>query len=212
MKIYVLICSLSTLVSFAQLSKVNPQQEGVSSLRIERISELSKAYLNEEKVAGIVTMVSRNGKIIYAKALGKKGIDDSRKLEIDDLFRIYSMTKPIVAVAAIQLYEKGKFHLNDPISKFLPELKDLSVMDENGNLTKNNSPITMQQLLTHTAGFSYGFSNSKVDKEYNKAELWRSKDSNDFIKRVSTLPLHYKSRSEERRVGKECRSRWSPYH
>ena len=193
MKIYVIICFLSTLLSFAQLSKVNPQQEGVSSLRIERISELSKAYLNEEKVAGIVTMVSRNGKIIYAKAHGKKGIDDSRKLEIDDLFRIYSMTKPIVAVAAMQLYEKGMFHLNDPISKFLPELKDLSVMDENGNITKNKSPISMQQLLTHTAGFSYGFSESKVDKEYSKAELWRSKDSDDFIKRVSRLPLHYKS-------------------
>tara|TARA_B100001059_G_scaffold151054_1_gene150905 strand:+ start:430 stop:1704 length:1275 start_codon:yes stop_codon:yes gene_type:complete len=193
MKIYVIICFLSTLLSFAQLSKVNPQQEGVSSVRIERISELSKAYLNEEKVAGIVTMVSRNGKIIYAKALGKKGIDDSRKLEIDDLFRIYSMTKPIVAVAAMQLYEKGMFHLNDPISKFLPELKDLSVMDENGNITKNKWPISMQQLLTHTAGFSYGFSESKVDKEYSKAELWRSKDSDDFIKRVSTLPLHYKS-------------------
>ena len=133
------------------------------------------------------------GRLYILRLLEKKGIDDSRKLEIDDLFRIYSMTKPIVAVAAMQLYEKGKFHLNDPISKFLPELKDLNVMDENGNLTKNNSPITMQQLLTHTAGFSYGFSDSKVDKEYSKAELWKSKDSNDFIKRVSTLPLHFKS-------------------
>ena len=118
MKIYVFICFLITTLSFAQLPKTDPEQEGVSSDRIERISELSKAYLNEEKVAGIVTMVSRNGKIIYAKAFGKKGIDDSRKLEIDDLFRIYSMTKPIVAVAAMQLYEKGEFHLNDPITKF----------------------------------------------------------------------------------------------
>ena len=192
MKIYVFICFLITTLSFAQLPKTDPEQEGVSSDRIERISELSKAYLNEEKVAGIVTMVSRNGKVIYAKAFGKKGIDDSRKLEIDDLFRIYSMTKPIVAVAAMQLYEKGEFHLNDPITKFLPELKDLSVMDENGNSIKNDFQITMQQLLTHTAGFSYGFSNSKVDKEYSKAELWRSKSSDDFIKRVSTLPLHYK--------------------
>lgn len=192
MKNYIYFCSLSTMLSFGQLSKTVPEKVGISSDRIERISQLSKAYLDDEKVAGIATMVSRNGKIVYAKAFGKKGIDDSRKLEIDDLFRIYSMTKPIVAVAAMQLYEKGEFHLNDPISKYLPELKDLSVMDENGNLTKNNSEITMQQLLTHTAGFSYGFSNSKVDKEYSKVELWKSKDSNDFIKRVATLPLHYK--------------------
>ena len=192
MKNYIIFCFLSTMLSFAQLSETVPEKVGVSSDRIERISELSKAYLDDKNVAGIATMVSRNGKIVYAKAFGKKGIDDSRKLEMDDLFRIYSMTKPIVAVAAMQLYEKGKFHLYDPISKFLPELKDLNVMDENGNLTKNNSEITMQQLLTHTAGFSYGFSNSKVDKEYSKAELWKSKDSNDFIKRVAALPLHYK--------------------
>lgn len=191
-KSFVLLGLLTTAFSFAQLAQVDPQQEGVSAERLERISEVSKSYLEDEKVAGIATMVSRNGKIIYAKAFGERGVDDSKTLKIDDLFRIYSMTKPIVAVAAMQLYEKGMFHLNDPISKFLPELAELSVMDEEGNLTPNQEPISMQQLLTHTAGFSYGFSNSKVDQEYNKAELWKSKDSDDFIKRVAALPLHYK--------------------
>ena len=191
-KSFVLLGLLTTAFSFAQLAQVDPQQEGVSAERLERISEVSKSYLEDEKVAGIATMVSRNGKIIYAKAFGERGVDDSKTLKIDDLFRIYSMTKPIVAVAAMQLYEKGMFHLNDPISKFLPELAELSVMDEEGNLTPNQEPISMQQLLTHTAGFSYGFSNSKVDQAYNKAELWKSKDSDDFIKRVAALPLHYK--------------------
>ena len=191
-KSFVLLGLLTTVLSFAQLAQVDPQHEGVSAERLERISEVSKSYLADEKVAGIATMVSRNGKIIYAKAFGERGVDDSKTLKIDDLFRIYSMTKPIVAVAAMQLYEKGMFHLSDPISKFLPELAELSVMDEEGNLTPNEESISMQQLLTHTAGFSYGFSNSKVDQEYNKAELWTSKDSDDFIKRVAALPLHYK--------------------
>lgn len=191
-KSFVLFGLLTTVLSFAQLAQVDPQQEGVSAERLERISEVSKSYLADEKVAGIATMVSRNGKIIYAKAFGERGVDDSKTLKMDDLFRIYSMTKPIVAVAAMQLYEKGMFHLSDPISKFLPELAELSVMDEEGNLTPNEASISMQQLLTHTAGFSYGFSNSKVDQEYNKAELWKSKDSDDFIKRVAALPLHYK--------------------
>lgn len=191
-KSFVLFGLLTTVLSFAQLAQVDPQQEGVSGERLERISEVSKSYLADEKVAGIATMVSRNGKIIYAKAFGERGVDDSRTLKMDGLFRIYSMTKPIVAVAAMQLYEKGMFHLSDPISKFLPELSELSVMDEEGNLTTNEVPISMQQLLTHTAGFSYGFSNSKVDQEYNKAELWKSRDSDDFIKRVAALPLHYK--------------------
>ena len=191
-KSFVLLGLLTTVLSFAQLDQVDPKQEGVSAERLERISEVSKSYIADEKVAGIATMVSRNGKIIYAKAFGERGVDDSKTLKIDDLFRIYSMTKPIVAVAAMQLYEKGMFHLSDPISKFLPELAELNVMDEEGNLTPNKEPISMQQLLTHTAGFSYGFSNSKVDQEYNKAELWTSKDSDDFIKRVAALPLHYK--------------------
>ena len=191
-KSFVLFGLLTTVLSFAQLAQVDPQQEGVSTERLERISEVSKSYLADEKVAGIATMVSRNGKIIYSKAFGERGVDDSKTLKMDDLFRIYSMTKPIVAVAAMQLYEKGMFHLSDPISKFLPELAELSVMDEEGNLTPNEASISMQQLLTHTAGFSYGFSNSKVDQEYNKAELWKSKDSDDFIKRVAALPLHYK--------------------
>ena len=191
-KSFVLLGLLTTVISFAQLTQVDPQQEGVSAERLERISEVSKSYIADEKIAGIATMVSRNGKIIYAKAFGERGVDDSKTLKIDDLFRIYSMTKPIVAVAAMQLYEKGMFHLSDPISKFLPELAELSVMDDEGNLTPNKEPISMQQLLTHTAGFSYGFSNSKVDQEYNKAELWTSKDSDDFIKRVAALPLHYK--------------------
>ena len=191
-KSFVLLGLLTTVLSFAQLDQVDPKQEGVSAERLERISEVSKSYIADEKVAGIATMVSRNGKIIYAKAFGERGVDDSKTLKIDDLFRIYSMTKPIVAVAAMQLYEKGMFHLSDPISKFLPELAELNVMDEEGNITPNEEPISMQQLLTHTAGFSYGFSNSKVDQEYNKAELWKSKDSDDFIKRVAALPLHYK--------------------
>ena len=191
-KSFVLLGLLTTVLSFAQLDQVDPKQEGVSAERLERISEVSKSYIADEKVAGIATMVSRNGKIIYAKAFGERGVDDSKTLKIDDLFRIYSMTKPIVAVAAMQLYEKGMFHLSDPISKFLPELAELNIMDEEGNITPNEEPISMQQLLTHTAGFSYGFSNSKVDQEYNKAELWTSKDSDDFIKRVAALPLHYK--------------------
>ena len=124
-KSFVLLGLLTTVLSFAQLAQVDPQQEGVSAERLERISEVSKAYLADEKVAGIATMVSRNGKIIYAKAFGERGVDDSKTLKIDDLFRIYSMTKPIVAVAAMQLYEKGMFHLSDPISKWLPELAEL---------------------------------------------------------------------------------------
>ena len=76
----------------------------------------------------MVNLVMRNGKVVHYQAHGAKGASDDRPLEKDDLFRIYSMTKPITAVAAMQLYEQGKFQLSDPVAKFVPELKDVKVL------------------------------------------------------------------------------------
>ncbi|MFM7120946.1 MAG: serine hydrolase domain-containing protein, partial [Gammaproteobacteria bacterium] len=104
---------------------------------------------------------------------------------------IYSMTKPITAVAAMILYEEGRFQLNDPISKFLPELATLEVLNEDGTRTPAG-PITMQQLLTHTAGFSYGFSpTDPVDTLYRDRKLLQSRDLDAFISTLAALPLRY---------------------
>ena len=115
----------------------------------------------------------------------------------NDLFRIYSMTKPITAVAAMQLYEKGKFNLDDLVSKFIPELKDLKVLDSENNLKSVKNKMTMLQLLTHTAGFSYGFNpNDIVDKKYTEADLWNSKDLDEFAEKISELPLKFEPGSK----------------
>ena len=116
-------------------------------------------------------MVSRNGKIVYFKNFGYKGIEDKSTIKKNDLFRIYSMTKPITAVAAMQLYEQGKFKLKDKVSKYIPELKNLKVLNENGVIVDVKNEMTMQQLFTHTAGFSYGFNNDVIDKLYNNKTL-----------------------------------------
>ena len=176
-------------LTFAQFEKVEPELVGVSSERLNRISEISKNYVSQGKVPGIVTMIARKGKLIYFEAFGDRGVDDKRKIKKNDLFRIYSMTKPITALAAMQLYEKGKFQLNDPISKYLPELKNLKRYDSKGELIDNETEITMQQLLTHTAGFTYGWGGGPVDKKYEEAKLWESKSSKEFIDKVSSLPL-----------------------
>ena len=101
---------LLTLVSFFGFSQnleySDPDSQGISKDRIERISELSKSYIDNNKVANVTTIVNRNGNIIYYKAFGQRGADDKRKIKKDDLYRIYSMTKPIVSVAIMQLYEK----------------------------------------------------------------------------------------------------------
>ena len=114
-------------------------------------------------------------------------------MQVDDLFRIYSMTKPITAVAAMQLYEQGKFQLTDPVTKFVPELKDLKVLDASGEFVPAAREMTMHQLLMHTTGMSYGFAaaTDAVDQRYAMADLWASKDLDDLAARIGKLPLKF---------------------
>ena len=101
----------------------------------------------------MVNVVIRNGNLVYAKATGDRSVESDDPLRLSDLFRIYSMTKPITAVAAMQLYEQGKFHLSDPVEKFVPELAGLKVLNAQGQLVDPHRPVNMHDLLTHTAGF-----------------------------------------------------------
>ena len=149
-----------------EIPVVKAEREGMSSERLKRVAEMNDRYTNTGKIAGIVTAVLRNGKIVHQSASGVKSVEDDRPIAMDDLFRIYSMTKPIAATAAMQLYEQGMFQLTDPVSKFIPELKNLQVM-KGGRIVPVQNQMTMQQLLNHTAGLSYGFDpNDPVDQAY----------------------------------------------
>ena len=186
----IIICFFAN-VGYSQLIEANPENVGMSSERLERITELSKEYINDFNIPGIVTIVSRKGKIVYYNAFGKRDVQGETKLLKDDLFRIYSMTKPVTAVAIMQLYEQGKFNLNDPVSKFLPELEDLKVLNEDGDLESISTTMRMHHLLTHTAGFTYGFSDDQVDIQYSNADLFLSENLEDFVNRVAKLPLKF---------------------
>lgn len=186
-----LFLTMSMLVFSKDLQTVRPSSVGLSAERLDRITELSRQYVETGKLSGVVTMVSRKGKIVHFEAVGKRGLTDQRPLSKDALFRIYSMSKPITAVAAMILYEEGKFQLLDPVTKFLPELHDLKVL-ENGELVEPKTPITMQQLLSHTAGFTYGFTrDNPVDKAYQDDEILNAKNLDDFVNSVSEIPLLY---------------------
>ena len=102
------------------------------------------------------------------------------------------MTKPITAVAIMQLYEQGHFRLSDPVTRWLPELEGLRVRNLDGSLSRVDTPITMRHVLTHTAGFSYGFDLSDpLDEAYRAANLWGAADLDDWVRRVATLPLKF---------------------
>ncbi|MFT6099825.1 MAG: CubicO group peptidase (beta-lactamase class C family) [Arenicella sp.] len=167
------------------------EKVGMSSERLQRLESLGQRYVADGNYAGLVTLVARKGKIVHFKAHGNVGIDNQTPMETDTLFRIYSMTKPVTAVAAMMLYEEGKFHMNDPVSKYLPAFADQKVL-VNGELVTPDSPMRMRQLFMHTAGLSYGFGNDNaVDIEYQKAQLFQANDLDDFIVKLAKLPLRY---------------------
>ncbi|MBO6557978.1 MAG: beta-lactamase family protein [Pseudomonadales bacterium] len=187
----ILVLSASSLLADS-IQPIEPEAQGVSADRLERLKHLGQRYVDEGKLAGIITMVNRGGRLVHAEVTGQRGVDDDRPLEIDHLFRIYSMTKPITAVAAMQLYEQGGFSLNDPLSKYVPELKDLKVWNEQGDNSAPKQEITMHHLLTHTAGFSYGFNpGDPVDQMYREARLFEADNLTDFAVQLAKLPLRY---------------------
>ena len=142
-------------------------------------------------MANITTIVNRNGKIVYYESFGNRGFSDDRKVKKDDLYRIYSMTKPIVSVAVMQLYEKGFFHLNDPVENFLPSFKNQKIAVTKDSLINAINKITIKDLLTHSSGLSYGWSQHPADEYYRKSNIWRAKSLDDFTQKISSLPLRF---------------------
>jgi CubicO group peptidase (beta-lactamase class C family) len=183
--------ALGAQFAIADFNLSMPEKQGVSGAQLERLSQLSELYVEQGRVPGIVHLVLRNGEIIHYEAVGQRGANDSTPMKRDDLFRIYSMTKPITSVAAMQLYEQGKFQLSDPVTKFVPELKNLSVLNEDGTTSPSERTMTMHQLLMHTAGFSYGFHplRDPIDKLYLAADLQKSTDLDAFASNLAALPL-----------------------
>ena len=145
---------LASASGCVEIPVAQPESVGMSSERLERITAATQEFVHEGKLAGVLTMVAREGRIVHVSAVGQRGVDDDRPLTEDALFRIYSMSKPITAVAAMMLHEEDVFQLDDPVARFLPELKEPEVLGEDGKRVPLEGTMTMQHLLTHTAGFS----------------------------------------------------------
>lgn len=192
-KIALLALSLVAIVAQAsELPTTKPEKVGFSSERLQKIDEFTQRAIDGGRHSGFVTMVARRGKIVHFEASGRYGIDNEKPMDKDALFRIFSMTKPVTAVAMMMLYEEDKFQMSDPVSKFLPELANLKLYTDGEDSTDVYNP-TIEQLLTHTAGFTYGYrpDSEPVDAMYWQAELLNSTDLDDFITRLSGLPLMF---------------------
>ena len=151
----------------ASLPTAKPEEVGLSSQRLDRIDAVLKADIENGKIPGAVLLVARKGKIAYFKSFGTRDEKKSLPMEKDSIFRVYSMTKPVIGVAAMILLEEGKITLADPVAKYIPSFKDIQVVgeikkDESGNevvasTLKPKNVMTVQDLLIHTSGLSYWF-------------------------------------------------------
>ena len=176
------------------MSTPQPQRIGFSPQRLARVDNLLQRYVQGGLLPGALGFIYRKGEVAYAGAFGQRDIEAGRPMTEDTIFRIYSMTKPVTAVAALMLFEDGHFLLDDPVATYLPEFEDAQVFTGDlENLEPLQRSITVKDLFMHTAGLSYGWNpDSPVDKMYRKQVGDRAKRPLDtVVQKLARLPLLY---------------------
>jgi CubicO group peptidase (beta-lactamase class C family) len=192
----------TAVAAFAQsLPSAKPEQVGFSAERLQRLIDVIKADVDKRVIPGAVVLVARHGKIALFETVGARDPATKVPMTKDTIFRMYSMSKPITSVAAMVLWEDGKFNLAEPVSKYIPQMGGLKVgvekKDENGKPTLDLVPatrdMTIQDLFRHTSGLTYGFFGpGLVKKMYVEAKVWNDYPSNaELVERLGKLPLAY---------------------
>jgi CubicO group peptidase (beta-lactamase class C family) len=179
--------------TFAGLPTAEPQEIGLSRSGLKRLTAAMEREIAAGRAPGLAMLIARNGKVGFAEALGALE-PDGRAMSLDAIFRIYSMTKPIVSVAAMMLVEDGRMLITDPLSKYIPAFAETKVGVQNGDsldLVPPKRPITIQDLMRHTSGLTYSFSGtSKVHKLVAAARiLSRDKTMAEHTETLAALPL-----------------------
>src|SRR6266576_709427 len=193
------LCALALIASaFAQeLPTAKPETVGLSSERLERIGTAVQHSIDDKRIAGVVTLVMRRGHVAWFKAQGMMNREASKPMRPDTMFRICSMTKPITSLAVMMLYEEGRFLLGDPVSKYLPEFKNMKVLVKPASGEPYSIPaskeITIRDLLRHTSGLTYD-ANPDLGHFYRDAKvgtglLQYDGTIEDNVKRLAAQPL-----------------------
>ena len=187
-----------------QWPKSIPESVGMSSSRLANLDSIFVQHIEQEKIPGMVTLIVRDGFVVYEKAFGSADPETNRPYQTDHIFRIASQTKAITATAVMMLWEKGLFNLDDPISNYIPEFKDITILkkfnasDSTYRTIPAKNQITIRHLLNHTSGIGYGIidGDERIRKIYQKAgvvDLYTTEDISieQSVKRLAKLPLHH---------------------
>lgn len=202
MRILLLILVLSFGLLGGEMPVAAPESVGLSAERLARATAAMEQDAAAGRIAGAVGLVARKGKIAYFEARGMADREAGAPMRQDAIVRIYSMSKPITSAALMMLFEEGKFRLKDPVSRYMPELKNLEVLVDRPGFPGNadrarrepaRREMTVQDVMRHTAGLTYGyFGGTSVDSLYNKKHpLYWDGDLKDMARRIAALPLLY---------------------
>ncbi len=189
---------LFSFVGYAQkLELSKPEEVGMSSERLERITSNFEDYINMGQLPGVVVMITRKGKIAYFKSIGKQDVENNLPMQNNTIFRIASQTKAITSVGVMMLQEEGKLLITDPIGKYLPSFKETTVAVKNDageiEIVKAQRSITIHDLLTHTAGIGYGWGAAKEYWKEAGIQGWyfadRKEPIQETISRIGDIPF-----------------------
>lgn len=181
------------LTASNSLPTATPESVGMSSARLKTMEAKMHEYVDKGQLASVQTAVIRKGKVVQFDTYGYEDINSKDPLKDNSIFRIYSMTKPIVSIGLMMLYEEGLFQLNDPLHKYAPEFKDMQVYIGDGKTEPANRPIRIIDILRHTTGFGYGwgYPPNHVDSLYKEGAKRVGTTNREFLRAMSTLPLYH---------------------
>lgn len=192
-----------SLLAAQSFQPAKPEDNGISTARLERIDKMVQEHIANKWIPGAVVLIVRNGKAVYHKAYGFADVENKVALKKDNIFRIASQSKAITSLAVMMMYEEGKFGLDDPVSRYLPEFKNPKVIgtvnwrDTTYSSTPAKSEVTIRQLLTHTSGIDYaGIGSQEFRAIYAKAGIPSGIGNHDMVladkmKILGGLPLKH---------------------
>lgn len=186
---------LIILVGSCQNDISKLQSVGISADSLNVATKRLHKYVDEGKLPGTYVKIIKDGKVVYDDKYGFIDIDKKKPIEENSLYRIFSMTKPITAVAIMSLYDQGKLNLDDKVSKYIPEFLDTQVykeLDGKHSFEPQKTPLTIRHLLTHTSGIPYGWESSYTDSIYNVRQHMRKDWTlEEMTKDIATIPLKF---------------------
>ena len=193
---YLLLLALVLVFSGSLCGKeiptAKPEEVGMSSAKLTKVDEAVERLIEQKRLVGGTVVIARHGKIVHFKSYGQMDRERDKAMANDAIVRIYSMTKAIATAAALTLVDEGKLGLDAPVSKHLPQLKDLKVHHKDGPVAVKRE-MTVRDLMRHTAGLTYGFvGDSPVERAYRKTNVQdRNSTLDEMTEKLSGIPLLY---------------------